>query len=125
MSLTARQSLLPAARRLLKLASEDRKQARDAMAQLPPEAQVAAICESPLELRRMLLDLCEIPEQVVPHIPPAELCFIVKSVGLTDAGRLLEHASDADNSGVSESKSVHDSISCSNSRIDDCWRVRS
>jgi hypothetical protein len=89
MSLMDRHALVPAARRLLKLASEDRKKASEAMAQLSPEQQVAALCEAPLELRGMLLDLCSVPEQVVPQIPAAELCFTCKHLGVQDASWLM------------------------------------
>jgi hypothetical protein len=81
------------ARRILGLKESDRDAAREALGRLAPEAQVALICESPLSLRATLLGLVSQPEEVIPLIPPAELCFVVKSVGLTDAGWLLEHAS--------------------------------
>jgi len=83
-----------AARRILELARRDRSAARAALALLPPEQQVALICESPLRRRNELLELVSAPEQVIPLIPPAELCFIAKSIGLSDAGWLLEHATE-------------------------------
>jgi hypothetical protein len=80
------------ARRILALQESDRNAARVALERLAPEAQVALICESPMSLRATLLAMVAQPEEVIPLVPPAELCFIVKSVGLTDAGWLLEHA---------------------------------
>jgi hypothetical protein len=80
------------ARRILGLIESDRKAAQTALERLGPEAQVALICESPLAVRAKLLALVSQPEEVIPLLPPAELCFVVKSVGLTDAGWLLEHA---------------------------------
>jgi hypothetical protein len=82
------------ARRFLALARSDRAAARAALAKLDVDAQVALVCESPLARRGELLELVGAPEQVIPLIPPAELCFIVKSVGISDAGWLLEHASE-------------------------------
>ncbi|MEN8182819.1 MAG: DUF6178 family protein [Myxococcota bacterium] len=82
-----------AARRILALAGSDRTAARKALERLEPEAQVALVCESPISLRAGLLGLVSHPEEVIPRMPPAELCFVVKAVGLSDAGWLLEHAS--------------------------------
>lgn len=82
------------ASRILALARSDRAAAREALAKLDAGAQVALVCESPLARRAELLDLVSAPEQVIPLIPPAELCFIVKSIGISDAGWLLEHASE-------------------------------
>jgi hypothetical protein len=87
--------MLPAgARRILALANQDRVAAAAALAALPIEAQVALICESPLRRRAELLELVGAPEEVIPLIPPADLCFVAKAVGLADAGWLLEHASE-------------------------------
>ncbi len=83
-----------AARHILELARHDRSAARAALALLPVEEQVALICESPLRRRSELLELVSAPEQVIPLIPPAELCFVAKAIGLADAGWLLEHATD-------------------------------
>jgi hypothetical protein len=82
------------ASRILALARSDRAAARAALAKLDVDAQVALVCESPLARRAELLELVSAPEQVIPRIPPAELCFIVKAVGISDAGWLLEHASE-------------------------------
>jgi hypothetical protein len=87
-------SLPREASRILALARADRPGARAALAKLDADAQVALVCESPLARRAELLGLVSEPEQVIPRIPPAELCFIVKAVGLSDAGWLLEHASE-------------------------------
>jgi hypothetical protein len=87
-------SLPAGARRILELARSDRSAARDALAALPLDEQVALICETPVRRRAALLELVRAPEQVIPRIPPAELCFIAKAVGLSDAGWLLAHASE-------------------------------
>jgi hypothetical protein len=88
-------TVLPAgARRILELAKQDRLAAAAALAALPIEAQVALICESPVQRRAELLELVGAPEEVIPRIPPADLCFVAKAVGLADAGWLLEHASE-------------------------------
>jgi hypothetical protein len=88
-------SSLPAgARRILELARSDREAARAALAALPVDEQVALICETPVRRRAELLELVRAPEQVIPRIPPAELCFVAKALGLSDAGWLLEHASE-------------------------------
>jgi hypothetical protein len=80
------------AKRILGLARTDRSAARAAVARLDPDVQVALVCESPLASRATLLGLVSEPERVIPRIPAAELCFVVKAVGLPDAGWLLEHA---------------------------------
>jgi hypothetical protein len=88
-------SPLPAGvRRILELAKRDRAAARAALGVLPVDEQVALICEAPLRRRAELLSLVSAPEAVIPRIPPAELCFVAKAVGLSDAGWLLEHASE-------------------------------
>ena len=88
-------STLPAsARRILELANRDRAAARAALETLTTDEQIALVCESPLARRAELLDLLRDPERVIPRLPPAELCFVIKSVGLGDAGWLLEHASE-------------------------------
>lgn len=86
---------LPAeARRLLALARKDRDGARAALATLAVDEQVALVCETPVARRAELLDLLRAPEQVIPRLPEAELCFTVKAIGLADAGWVLAHASD-------------------------------
>jgi len=82
------------ASRILALARSDRAAARAALAKLDVDAQVALVCESPLARRAELLGLVSAPEQVIPRIPPAELCFVAKAVGISDAGWLLEHATE-------------------------------
>lgn len=85
---------LPAeARRILQLARRDRAAARDALGSLPLDAQVALVCDTPVARRSELLDLATEPEQLIPALPPAELVFVVKAVGVEDAGWLLAHAS--------------------------------
>ena len=92
--MSALPSLPREAQRILELARSDRAAARAALAKLGADAQVALVCESPLARRAELLALVSEPEQVIPRIPPAELCFVVKAVGLSDAGWLLEHATE-------------------------------
>jgi hypothetical protein len=82
------------ARRLLARARHDRDGARAALAALPFDAQVALVCETPVSRRAELLDLLRAPEQVIPRLPEAELCFTVKAIGLADAGWVLAHATD-------------------------------
>jgi hypothetical protein len=86
--------LPPEARRILELARSDRAAATTALAKLTIDAQVALVCESPLARRAELLGLVSEPEQVIPRMPPAELCFVAKAVGLEGAGWLLEHATE-------------------------------
>jgi hypothetical protein len=80
--------------RFLALARSDRSAARKALAELDLDRQVALISASPLARRAELLELASDLEQLVPLLPPAELCFVVKAIGLADAGWLLEHASE-------------------------------
>ncbi len=89
-----RTKLIPAARSLLKLARQDRVQARAAMAALSVDEQVAAVCEAPLEFRGSILDLVPVPEDVIPLMPEAELCFTCKQVGVNDASWILQQATD-------------------------------
>jgi hypothetical protein len=63
------------------------------MAALSLEAQTALVCEAPVSRRSELIDLSPEPERLIPALPPAELCFTAKAVGLHDAGWLMEHAS--------------------------------
>jgi hypothetical protein len=86
--------LLPEARRLLDLARTDRAAARKAMAELSQEAQLALVCEAPPVRREELLALAPQPEALIPELPPAELCFTAKAIGLHDAGWVLEHATE-------------------------------
>lgn len=82
------------ARSLLQLAGKDRKAARNALANMSLDEQVAAVCEAPLAMRNRLLDLVPAPEAVIPLLPEAELCFTCKEVGVEDASRLLAYATD-------------------------------
>lgn len=78
--------------RLLALAQRDPQAAGQAASALPVDAQVALLCETPVAKRPALLGALEHPEQVIPSLPEAELCFTVKAQGLADAGWILEHA---------------------------------
>jgi len=81
-----------ASRRLLELARRDRDAAVAELAAASPEEQVALVCEAPLAERVRLLALLPRPEEVIPRLPEAELCFVVKAQGLSDAGWILAHA---------------------------------
>ncbi len=87
---------LPAApdamQRLLALCRRDRASARQAMAKLSESEQLALVCDAPVNRRRELLDLAPHPERLVPALPPAELVFTIKAIGLESATWLLEHA---------------------------------
>ena len=86
--------LPPETRRLLELARSDRAAAREALAELTPEAQTALLLETPVSRRVALLDLVDEPERVVPGLPPADLCLLARSIGLEEAGWLLACATD-------------------------------
>lgn len=88
-----RPTLPDEAARIVALARSDRGAAEEALARLSPDDQVALVCEAPLSERARLLSLVAKPEQVVPRIPEAELCFIVKAIGPSHAGWVVEHAS--------------------------------
>ncbi len=87
-------AFIPEARRLLKLARNDRRAAEKELAALPPEQQATVLCEAPLSIRRQMLDLLPEPEAIVPLMPEAEFCFTCRTIGLEDAGWLLPLASD-------------------------------
>jgi hypothetical protein len=80
------------ATRILRLARRDRAAAESALARLSVDEQVALVCETPVAERALLLQLVDAPEQVIPRIPEAELCFIVKAIGPSEAGWVVEHA---------------------------------
>src|SRR5262249_38570698 len=82
----------PDARELLALARRDPRAAERALAALPIAAQGAVVCEAPLAARGRILGLAPHPEVLIPEIPPAELCFTIKAIGLADAAWVLEHA---------------------------------
>jgi hypothetical protein len=81
-----------AIQRILDLASKERAAATQAIRGMPLDQQVALVCDTPLKRRAAVLELLPLPEAVVPRIPEAELCFIVKAIGIEDAAWLLEHA---------------------------------
>lgn len=82
----------PEAQRILNLARSDRLAAAKALGELSVDAQRDLVCDTPLARRSALLDLLPAPEQVIPLIPEAELCFTVKAIGLESAAWVLEHA---------------------------------
>ena len=87
-------AFVPEARRLLKLARDDRREAERALAALPPEQQATVVCEAPLSIRRQMIELLPNPEEVIPLIPEAEFTYTCRSIGLEDASWLLPMATD-------------------------------
>jgi hypothetical protein len=79
--------------RVLDLARRDRVAAMKVMADLSLDEQVAVVCEAPVRRRAELLELAPAPEELIPRIPEAELCFTMKALGLESATWVLEHAS--------------------------------
>ena len=79
-------------RRLLALRRSDRAAARQAMADLSEREQLTVVCDAPVGRRAELLDLAPHPEKLVPAVPPAELVFTIKAIGLESAIWLLELA---------------------------------
>jgi len=88
-------AFVPEARRLLKLARDDRRAAEKELAALTPELQATVICEASLSIRRQMIELLPNPESVIPLIPEAEFCYTCRSIGLADSAWLLEMASEA------------------------------
>jgi hypothetical protein len=80
----------PTSRRILDLARRDRAAAEEVLGKLTVEDQLALVCEAPLAERSRLIALLDQPEAVIPLMPPAELCFTVKEIGLADAAWMLE-----------------------------------
>jgi len=85
-------SLPPRARRVLEVARRDRAAAMRELASLAVPDQVALVCDTPVQRRSEILELLPFPEQVVPEMPDAELCFTARAIGLADADWLLEYA---------------------------------
>jgi hypothetical protein len=90
--MAARPPLPAKSRHVLDIARTDRGAATRVLAELPLAEQVALVCETPVTRRGEILGLVPFPEQVVPEMPEAELCFTVRAIGLSDAGWLLEYA---------------------------------
>ena len=87
-------AFVPEARRLLKLARDDRREAERALSSLPAEQQATVVCEAPLSIRRQIIELLPNPEEVIPLIPEAEFTYTCRSIGLEDASWLLPMATD-------------------------------
>jgi len=87
-------AFVPEARRLLKLAREDRRSAEKEIASLAPEEQATLVCEASLSIRRQVIELLPAPEVVIPLIPEAEFCYTCRSIGLSDAAWLLPMATE-------------------------------
>jgi hypothetical protein len=62
------------------------------MGNLSDREQLALVCDAPVNRRAEILDLTPHPERLVPAIPPAELVFTIKAIGLESANWLLELA---------------------------------
>ncbi|MBK7949501.1 MAG: hypothetical protein IPK00_12355 [Deltaproteobacteria bacterium] len=84
----------PEARSLLQLARTDRRAAEKALALLPPERQAALILDTSLPIRRQVIELLPSPEAVIPLLPEAELCYTLRTIGLSDVSWLLPLATD-------------------------------
>lgn len=84
----------PEARRLLQLARTDRRAAGQALDLLPPDRQAALILDTSLPIRRQLIELLSNPEAVIPLLPEAELCYTLRTIGLSDVSWLLPLATD-------------------------------
>ncbi|MBY0398711.1 hypothetical protein K2X89_00310 [Myxococcota bacterium] len=84
----------PEARRLLQLARTDRRAAEKALASLQPERQAELILDTALPIRRQLIELLPSPEEVIPLLPEAELCYTLRTIGLSDVSWLLPLATD-------------------------------
>lgn len=82
----------PEARQVLDLSRRDKKAATALLSALSLADQVDVVCETPLASRAKMLELTPAPEEVIPHIPEAELCFTVKAVGMMDGSWILEYA---------------------------------
>jgi len=78
--------------RILDLARKERGTATQAIRGMALDDQVALVCDTPLARRAEILELLPAPEAVIPLIPDAELCFIVKEIGIEDAAWVLEYA---------------------------------
>jgi len=78
--------------RILDLARKERGTATQAIGSMNLDDQVALVCDTPLARRAEILELLPKPEAVIPRIPEAELCFIVKAIGIEDAAWVLEYA---------------------------------
>ncbi len=91
-ALDAKPALILQSREILRLARSDKRAAEQAVASLSLDEQVFLVCDAPVALRARLLELTPVPEDVIPLLPEAELCFTAKALGLSDAGWILEHA---------------------------------
>jgi hypothetical protein len=82
----------PVLRRILDLARTERATATEAIRKMAIEDQVALVCDTPLARRSDVLGLLPSPEEVIPKIPEAELCFTVKAIGIEDSAWILQCA---------------------------------
>ncbi len=77
---------------ILNLAHKERAAATQAIRSMSLDQQVALVCDTPLARRAQILDLLPAPEEVIPLIPEAELCFSAMAIGIEDAAWILEYA---------------------------------
>jgi len=91
-AMTATPTPSPTLQRILDLARGEKSAATEAIRGMSVEDQVALVCDAPLSRRAYLLELLPAPEDVIPLIPEAELCFTVKSIGIEDSAWMLESA---------------------------------
>jgi hypothetical protein len=82
-------------KQILVLARKDKRAAATALKPLSLDEQVALVCETSLQRRSTMLELMDQPEDVIPLIPEAELCFTIKAVGITEGSWILEHATES------------------------------
>ena len=77
----------------ISLARSDTRAASKRFADLAPDEQVALVCQAKPSERALLIGLADAPEALIAALPPAELCFTLKAIGLADAAWMLEHTS--------------------------------
>ncbi len=77
---------------VLKLARRHPEAARQSLRGLGVEAQVQACLEVRPQSRPEFLMLLDHPEEIVPHLPEAELCVTARASGMSETAWLLEMA---------------------------------
>jgi hypothetical protein len=82
----------PVLQHILDLAKAERATATEAIGKMAIAEQVALVCDTPLARRSDVLGLLPAPEEVIPKIPEAELCFTVKAIGIEDSAWILSCA---------------------------------
>ena len=77
---------------LLRLARKSRGEAREKLRALTPQAQAEACRELHPGMRGEFLMLVELPEEIVPLLPPAELVSTIRATGMSEGAWLMEMA---------------------------------